>query len=561
MPNSVFDSNVPDDQLVNQVLAGERQSFETLISRYDRLVFGLAWSELGSFDLAEEAAQQTFVKAYCYLATLRDPAKFRSWIATIASNISRTIRRKRAKELNNREQWELQPEARLQETPNNLTEELETSIGDLTENHRQVLTLFYLEGQSVKKVAESLGLSESAVKARLSRARAELRGELEKRLGDALEEIRPSHSLAPAIMAALPGSLPLGATLKLGPLNTVFGFLIKPLVGVVIQTLSFLPMWLMVSADSQSQAANFQEGEQHEFRRRLAKAHPVQLFIAIIVVLLVTGIVTNMFGIMGVFQLLAVYALYGISLALIQVRVNKSGFSLANLATIVLQFIAFVLIGFFEFHFGVFMIAMLVANVGLYLARDSMPSRRDYNLFLRAATGGLAPQAQADPLEKSISNDQLIEFAKFLGENWLIKHYRLRSSYLQLFLPCARTNFYREIFVLFSRLSTIEINAEGICRAWFTDNDIRDIEKLTAHNLNREELTEQVEHSVSTALRQFASGHHEQARKTLCYLSDEKVFKQKPSELRSRKWVYAVSIIAAAMGAIAFALSKGFGKF
>jgi len=66
-----------DDYLtVNAVVNGDKDGYEKLVDKYKKMVYGIAWSHLGDPDLSEDAAQETFVKAYTYLGTLREPDKF-----------------------------------------------------------------------------------------------------------------------------------------------------------------------------------------------------------------------------------------------------------------------------------------------------------------------------------------------------------------------------------------------------------------------------------------------------------------------------------------------------
>jgi Sigma-70, region 4 len=76
--------------------------------------------------------------------------------------------------------------------------------------NRETLTIFYIEGKSVHDVAETLDISEPAVKIRLHRARKALRRELERRLAENLEGLQPGAGLYGSVMAMLPAA-PIGA--------------------------------------------------------------------------------------------------------------------------------------------------------------------------------------------------------------------------------------------------------------------------------------------------------------------------------------------------------------
>ena len=89
---------------------------------------------------------------------------------------------------------------------------LDEAFAALPDETREVLTLFYREGQSAAQVAALLELSEDAVKKRLSRARTALRGAVLERLGDTLGATTPGAAFVTAVMSSLPLAAPLMAS-------------------------------------------------------------------------------------------------------------------------------------------------------------------------------------------------------------------------------------------------------------------------------------------------------------------------------------------------------------
>jgi len=83
-----------DSQAISAILLGDKDRYEELVGKYRRMVYAIAWSHLGNTDLSEDAAQETFVKAYCYLGTLREPGRFSPWLAMIARNVCSSFRRR-----------------------------------------------------------------------------------------------------------------------------------------------------------------------------------------------------------------------------------------------------------------------------------------------------------------------------------------------------------------------------------------------------------------------------------------------------------------------------------
>src|SRR2546426_5203149 len=75
-----------DADLVSQTLAGDRESFSQIVSRYQSLICSLAYNATGSLGVSEDLAQETFITAWKHLRHLREPAKLRAWLCGIARN-------------------------------------------------------------------------------------------------------------------------------------------------------------------------------------------------------------------------------------------------------------------------------------------------------------------------------------------------------------------------------------------------------------------------------------------------------------------------------------------
>src|SRR5688572_30705401 len=83
-----------DVALVNRSRAGDRDAFGELVTRYQSLVCSITYSATGSLATSEDIAQETFLAAWQQLASLREPAKLRSWLCGIARNLANnTLRR------------------------------------------------------------------------------------------------------------------------------------------------------------------------------------------------------------------------------------------------------------------------------------------------------------------------------------------------------------------------------------------------------------------------------------------------------------------------------------
>src|SRR6185369_8205503 len=75
-----------DAELVERSLAGDREAFGCIVSRYQTLICSLAYSRIGNLGQSEDVAQETFITAWKHLRLLREPAKLRAWLCGIVRN-------------------------------------------------------------------------------------------------------------------------------------------------------------------------------------------------------------------------------------------------------------------------------------------------------------------------------------------------------------------------------------------------------------------------------------------------------------------------------------------
>jgi RNA polymerase sigma-70 factor, ECF subfamily len=187
----------PDEDdlvLVDRVLSGDRRAFEALVRRHERRVFRVALAVLGNIEDAEEAMQDTFVKAFRRLDQFRKEARFSTWLTRIAVNesIAKRSSRKNYVPLEESAIAERQAAPRRYEPWKNNPEELygkeeihravEAAIQSLPEIYREAFILRDVEGLSAEESAEALGIGVPALKSRLLRARLALREILAEKL-------------------------------------------------------------------------------------------------------------------------------------------------------------------------------------------------------------------------------------------------------------------------------------------------------------------------------------------------------------------------------------------
>lgn len=184
------DSAEPSDALlVARVLGGDREAYSDLVRRYWRMVSVICYQKTRNFSDAEDMAQESFVKAYSAIHTLRDPARFGAWLYNIASRTSIDWLRRKRRELPSVSIDQL-AERRLEiAAPDHTREQVEMrdlhhramqAVDELPEKYSLVLTLRYVRRMSYREIAEHLGEPAGTVSNRLHRAAEMLRRALAK---------------------------------------------------------------------------------------------------------------------------------------------------------------------------------------------------------------------------------------------------------------------------------------------------------------------------------------------------------------------------------------------
>ena len=153
---------------------------ERLVLQYQQSLLRTCFLYLRDRTLAEDAVQDTFLKAYRSLASFRGECSEKTWLMKIAINTCCDLRRAhRLRSIDPRRIPELLPQAAEPFAP--AEEELVTQVIQLPRKLREVILLYYYQDMTVTEIAVSLGISQSSVSGRLKRARGKLRTLLEGR--------------------------------------------------------------------------------------------------------------------------------------------------------------------------------------------------------------------------------------------------------------------------------------------------------------------------------------------------------------------------------------------
>lgn len=212
-------ASTPDAELVLAARRGDKKAFVEIVARHQAMVCGLALGILGDFAASEDAGQETFLTAWRRIHELREPERLKAWLGQIARNAALGHRR-RTKGHEPLQDVELHlPDASPTPDERAASEEeasfVRESLAKLPEGYRLPLILFYREGQSVRAVAESLGLTEDAVKQRLARGREMLREEMSGVIETVLTRTGPTAVFTMTIAVAI-GALAAPAAIAAG---------------------------------------------------------------------------------------------------------------------------------------------------------------------------------------------------------------------------------------------------------------------------------------------------------------------------------------------------------
>ncbi|MBU0677596.1 MAG: sigma-70 family RNA polymerase sigma factor [Verrucomicrobia bacterium] len=166
-------TDLTDAELVTECLGGKMDCFAELVRRYQDPVYNLAYRMTSNASEAEDLAQEAFIRAFRKLRKYKPEYQFRNWVMTICANLTknrfRSVVRKR-----NAEEAHLDLYSRHPDPMDPRRIALEEAITLLPRSLRVPLVLKHVEGMSYEEVSGVLGISLSAAKMRVKRARDEL---------------------------------------------------------------------------------------------------------------------------------------------------------------------------------------------------------------------------------------------------------------------------------------------------------------------------------------------------------------------------------------------------
>ena len=202
-----------DAQLVHAILSGDDSAFSILVEKYEKSVHAFVWQKIDDFHYAEDLTQETFLRAYQNLSTLKNPSQFSGWLYVIANRICLNWLReqKPAKHLQSLEDTPMEEvvksdyehyvwEQREAEATEHRFQIVKKLLEKLPEGERTAMVLHYLGEMTAKEIGEFLGVSPQVIWTRLSRARKRLQDEEELLIQEVLGGVQIPESLKQNIM-------------------------------------------------------------------------------------------------------------------------------------------------------------------------------------------------------------------------------------------------------------------------------------------------------------------------------------------------------------------------
>jgi RNA polymerase sigma-70 factor (ECF subfamily) len=165
-----------DRKIVIDCLSGNIDQYKVLVNKYQTTLARTAYYFLGSWNEAEDATQETFVKAYLALKTFDTTRSFSSWLTRILINECKDRLKASRRRFHTSINQPIEDKNAAQKIENIAQKELiMTALNQLPLKRRQVIILVDIEGRTSKQTAELLNRSESTIRVTLMKARQQLR--------------------------------------------------------------------------------------------------------------------------------------------------------------------------------------------------------------------------------------------------------------------------------------------------------------------------------------------------------------------------------------------------
>jgi RNA polymerase sigma-70 factor (ECF subfamily) len=180
-----------EDALVRRSARGDEQAFGVLVERYKGMLYSMATRLMKDRGRAEDAAQESFIKAWAALPGFKGESKFSSWLYRICYNTCISELRKKRPEVELDDAMGASVDGPVKEFRNrDMQAVIQDEVSKLPQDYRNAITLYHFTGMSYDEIAKLTRKPMGTVKAHIHRARAALKTRLLERVGwDNLKEV------------------------------------------------------------------------------------------------------------------------------------------------------------------------------------------------------------------------------------------------------------------------------------------------------------------------------------------------------------------------------------
>ncbi|MFH1718219.1 MAG: RNA polymerase sigma factor [Planctomycetota bacterium] len=166
----------PERELVEAAVGGDIESFGELCRRYYAAMVAVAYAVLSDHQLAEDAAQESFVRALVRLRALNDKRRFVPWLAAICRNVAKDMVAAKARQISTEDLSQVAEKNNDDEN----TLAVRRAIEQLPDASRELVVLRYYNSLSYEQIGSILGISPAAINGRLARAKRKMTAYLRK---------------------------------------------------------------------------------------------------------------------------------------------------------------------------------------------------------------------------------------------------------------------------------------------------------------------------------------------------------------------------------------------
>lgn len=177
---------------MQRVVAGDLSAFEGIVQRWQHRLVNLAWRFCRDRAMAEDMAQEVFIKVYRSLGSFRGESAFSTWLTSIALNTYRSrvhADSRRTVSLDPARTLAVGAGAQQGVEDRQRDETVRRAVLTLPERYRDAILMFYFEEKDVAQTARVLGIAEGTLKARLHRGRELLKRKLSEPLSGSIVEL------------------------------------------------------------------------------------------------------------------------------------------------------------------------------------------------------------------------------------------------------------------------------------------------------------------------------------------------------------------------------------